>query len=347
LTLSGSLLGESIASAVVIGALVVMNLREVGMTKEQVCATIVMGCAMGSIMPPISQASTMAAGLVGLEGAAADAVLNWTYLTIGITFVLVCLFTTTFFVKIKQLPEDLIPDKKAGQIIKENWTSLVPLCFLALVVIFRSGFHLDLLVLFKPIFDPISKIPIVKGLGYNITQILYLTIILSLFYKPVRSDFGGIVKEALGHVWPTVKIQLCAAFMIGAFYVGGQIDKTSAYLATLSPGTLIVGGLLAMCLIGMLTGSQTTVQSTIFIMLGPALIQTGISPVSAAIAGGHWAMAGQGMPPADTVTFATAGLIDGIDESGEKVNLLQSMLYSCFMCACMIIAGLIFVLVIR
>ena len=49
LCLSGSLLGESVASAVVIGALIIGNLDELGMTPEQTTATIVMGCALGSI----------------------------------------------------------------------------------------------------------------------------------------------------------------------------------------------------------------------------------------------------------------------------------------------------------
>jgi TRAP-type C4-dicarboxylate transport system, large permease component len=89
LCLSGSLLGESVASAVVIGALIIGNLDELGMTPEQTTATIVMGCALGSIMPPISQASTMAAGLVDANS---DAVLNWTYVTIGIIFILCCIY---------------------------------------------------------------------------------------------------------------------------------------------------------------------------------------------------------------------------------------------------------------
>ena len=137
----------------------------------------------------------------------------------------------------------------------------------------------------------------------------------------------------------------CAAFLIGSFYIGGQIEATSAFLTTLTPATLIIGGLAAMCLLGMLTGSQTTTQTIVFTMIGPALIATGISPVSAAIAGGHWAMAGQGMPPADVVTFAVAGLVNGI--TGKKVDPIKAMLYACFMCGCMILAGLIFVCFVR
>lgn len=342
LCLSGSLLGESVASAVVIGALIIGNLDELGMTPEQTTSTIVMGCALGSIMPPISQASTMAAGLVGADS---DSVLNWTYLTIGIIFILCCIYVCTLFIKVKTIPEDLIPIKKASQILKDNWQAMVPLCFLALAVIFRSGFGLDILVLFNPIIAPFQGIRVVSGLVYNITCLLYLTIIISLFYKPVRQQFGDICIQGFKNVVPTVSVQACAAFLIGSFYIGGQIDATSSFLATLTPSTLIIGGLAAMCLLGMLTGSQTTTQTIVFTMLGPALVATGISPVSAAIAGGHWAMAGQGMPPADVVTFAVAGLVNGI--TGKKVDPVKAMLYACFMCACMIIAGLIFVCIIR
>ena len=342
LCLSGSLLGESVASAVVIGALIIGNLDELGMTPEQTTSTIVMGCALGSIMPPISQASIMAAGLVNTD---ADPVLNWTYVTIGIIFVLCCIYVCVCFIKVKQIPEDLIPTQTASEILKERWKVLIPLAFLALAVIFRSGFHLDILVFFDPIIAPIDAIPVVGGLVYNITFLLYLTLIISLFYKPVRQQFGDICVQGFKNVVPTISVQTCAAFLIGSFYVGGQIDAASEFLATLTPSTLIIGGLVAMCLLGMLTGSQTTTQTIVFTMLGPALIATGISPVSAAIAGGHWAMAGQGMPPADVVTFAVAGLVNGI--TGKKVDMFRSMLYSCFMCFWMIVAGLVFVCIIR
>lgn len=344
LCLSGSLLGESVASAVVIGALVIKNLEELGMNPEEVCATVVMGCSLGSIMPPVSQASAMAAGIAGLDGAGADSVINWTYITIGICFVLCCLYICKFFIRVKQIPEDLIPTQKASQILKSNWKTLVPLVFLALTVIFRSGFKIDILNLpfLKAIFDPISKIPVVSGFSYAITQLLYLTIIISLFYKPVRSQFGDICAKAVKHVVPTISVQICAAFMVGAFYVGGQIDATADFLSTLPVSYLIIGGCFAMCLMGMLVGSQTTTQTTVFTVLAPALMKSGVKPVSTAIAGGHWAMAGQGLPPADVVTFAVAGLVSSI--TGKEVDPVKSMMYSSFMCVCMVVCGLIFVI---
>lgn len=341
LCLSGSLLGESVASAVVIGTLVVKNLDELNMSPEQICATIVMGCTLGSIMPPISQASAMAAGLMGLDNAGADQVINWTYLTVGITFLLVCVYACSVFIKVKQIPEDLIPKEKAIDILKKNWKSLVPISILAVIIILRSGFKIDLLVYLKPIFDPISKIPVISGFSYSITQILYIVILISIiFYQPVRQNLGHIVVQGLKNVRVSVTIQICAAFMIGAFTLGGQIDATAAWLTTLNSNMLKIGGILAMCLIGMLTGSQTTTQSVVFTLLGPALVAVGVPAVNAAVAGGHLAMAGQGMPPVDTVTFAVAGLIAGI--IGKEVNLIKSMFYSFFECACFIIIGFIF-----
>lgn len=343
LMLSGSLLGDSIASAVVIGVLVIRNLDEISMTAEQICATIVMGCCLGSIMPPISQASAMAAGMVGLSGAEADTVLNWTYLTVGLSFIAVCIYATTLFVKVKQIPQELIPDKKASQILKENWKSLIPLTIFALLIIFRSGFHLDILVLLKPLFEPWSKIPIISGFGYKICQLLYIVLLISLFYKPVRQNFGSICWKGIKNVKASVSVQLCAACLVGAFYVGGQVEAVTSFSSTLSANTLIFGGLVAMCLIGMITGSQTSTQSIIFTFFGPALVAVGVPAVNAAIVGGHWAMAGQGMPPADVVTFVVAGLITSV--IGKEVNLMKSMKYSFFQCACFIIVGLIFAFV--
>ncbi|MFZ5753953.1 MAG: hypothetical protein ACOY3J_06900, partial [Bacillota bacterium] len=109
---------------------------------------------------------------------------------------------------------------------------------------------------------------------------------------------------------------------------------------SLSPDVLKIGGAAAMALIGMLTGSQTTTQVSIFTFFGPALAETGVNPVHAAVAGAHLAMGGQGLPPADLTTFVVAGLVGGI--LGIKVDPLRSMFYSMFMCIYFIIVGFIF-----
>ena len=98
-----------------------------------------------------------------------------------------------------------------------------------------------------------------------------------------------------------------------------------------------------MTLLGMLTGAQSTAQNAIFSWFGPVLTELGVSPVHAAIAGSHIALAGQGAPPADTVTFCIAGVVGGILK--EKVDPLRSMFYSLPFCIYLFIVGVIFMYV--
>jgi hypothetical protein len=63
----------------------------------------------------------------------------------------------TLFIKVKTIPEDLIPTMKASQILKENWKAMVPLCFLALTAILRPGFGLDFLVLINLLIAPFRE----------------------------------------------------------------------------------------------------------------------------------------------------------------------------------------------
>ncbi|MDR1944367.1 MAG: TRAP transporter large permease subunit [Synergistaceae bacterium] len=340
LALSGSLLGDAVASSVVIGVLVIKNLDELELTPEQICATIVMGSALGSIMPPISQAVIMASGLVGLDAAGGDSAINWSYITVGVSFVICCVFVCAVFIKVKQIPEDLIPKESAGQILRKNWKSLIPLVVLMLIVIFRSGFGMDVLKYLDPIFLPISKIPVISGLNFAICKALYITLVICLFYKEVRSSFGQIVVKGLKNVMPCVGVQICASFLIGAFYAAGQVEAVKEFASNLDPNSLKIGGAVAMCLMGMVTGSQSSAQSVIFSLFGPALLVAGVPAVNAAVAGAHLAMAGQGMPPADLITFVVAGLVGGV--VGKEVDMMKSMIYSSFMCLCFIAVAFIF-----
>jgi TRAP-type C4-dicarboxylate transport system permease large subunit len=343
LALSGSLLGDAVASSVVIGVLVIKNLDELDLSPEQICATIVMGSALGSIMPPISQAVIMASGLVGLDAAGGDSALNWSYITVGISFVLCCLFICSVFIRVKQIPEDLIPKESAGQILGKSWKSLIPLVVLMLIVIFRSGFKMDALSYLDPIFQPISKIPVISGLNFAICKALYIALIICLFYKEVRSNIGDIVVKGLKNVMPCVGVQICASFLIGSFYAAGQVDVVKEFASNLDPNSLKIGGAAAICLMGMVTGSQSSAQSVIFSLLGPALLVAGVPAVNAAVAGSHLAMAGQGLPPADLITFVVAGLVGGV--VGKEVDMMKSMIYSSFMCLCFIVAAFIFMYV--
>lgn len=341
LAIAGSLLGDAIASSAVVGVLVIKSLYELEMNGEQISATIVMGACLGSIMPPITQAIFLSASLMNLPSP--DPVINIGYVTIGIGIILVCIYVGKMFVKIKALPDELIPTKKAYQIMAEGWKTLVPLAILIVIIVLRSGFKIELLNYLNPIFDPIKNIPIIKGINFAVVKAIIVVTVISYFFAPVRKNGIAIIKRGLKNVKTSATIQIFAGFMIGAFYAAGQITAVQEFAKGLSANVLKIGGASAMALIGMLTGSQTTTQSSIFTFFGPALQAVGVDPVHAAVAGAHLAMGGQGLPPADLTTFVVAGLVGGI--LGIKVDPLRSMFYSAFMCIYFMIIGFIFMYV--
>lgn len=103
---------------------------------------------------------------------------------------------------------------------------------------------------------------------------------------------------------------------------------------------LKIGRIVAMMLLGMLTGSQSTTQNVVFSFFGPALVAIGLNPTFAAVAGAHLAMAGQGLPLADLTTFVVAGIV--ASQTGTKVDPVKSMIYSMPMCICFLIIGTVF-----
>ena len=56
LTLAGSLLGDAIAASTVVGMITMGVLASMNLSGEKICAMIVMGASIGSIMPPFTQA---------------------------------------------------------------------------------------------------------------------------------------------------------------------------------------------------------------------------------------------------------------------------------------------------
>ncbi len=338
LAIAGSLLGDAIASATVVGVLIIKSLYELKMTGEQISATIVMGACLGSIMPPITQALFMSSSLMGLPSP--DPAVNIGYFTIGLGAILVCIYAGKLFIKVNSLPEELIPEKKASQIMIEGWKTLIPLTILIAIIVLRSGFKIEVLNLLNPVFDPIKNIPIIKGINFAVVKAILVATVISYFFAPVRRNGIEVIKRGLVNIKMSFTILIFAGLMIGAFYNAGQITVVQEFAKGLSANVLKIGGAGAMALIGMLTGSQTTTQVSIFTFFGPALATAGVNPVHAAVAGAHLAMGGQGMPPADLTTFVVAGLVGGI--LGIKVDPIKSMLYSMFMCVYFLIVGFIF-----
>ncbi len=326
LVIAGSLLGDAIASVTVIGILVVKALDDMGLSPEQTGCILLLGAVLGSIMPPITQGLFLASSLVGT---AVDPVIRMGYISVG-GLVMVSILWSWTFLKIKELPAELVPDRNVGQILADEWKCLTPLIVLVTIIILRSGFHIELLQVMDPILQPLKTIPIIRavvafGGVSRILQAIAVATIIAFCTRAVRSRAAEVFRDGLVSVSKTVQIQLCAGVMIGAFYKAGMIGTVLAFTKTLSAAMLKFGGGAMLMLVGMLTGSQSTAQNTIFSFMGPIL--TGnfdVQPVEAALGGAHLAMAGQSMPPACLTTFVIVGIVGGI--LAKKADPVKIML---------------------
>lgn len=360
LTLAGSLLGDAIAASTVVGMITMGVLASMNLSGEIICAMIVMGASIGSIMPPITQALALSSSLVSAD---ADAVLRIGYVTVGICFAIVCVYCTMFLVRKNNVvgtnPDVKIKyvDQKAGDILRGNWKSLIPLACLIVIVLLRTvnipGVSVDLgptilkAVNFIKVGDTtvnlyefLSGVSILSGFTNGIVLSLALASAIAFLFPVVRNDAKGVFRDSFSKVKTTVVLQICCAFMLGGFYSSGAVDAVSEFATGLNSNVLILGGTVAMLLMGMLTGSQSTAQNVVFSFFGPALVAGGISTTYAAVAGAHLAAAGQGMPPADLTTFVVAGLVSA--QFGKKVDPVKSMLYSMPMCICFTVVGIVF-----
>ena len=106
-----------------------------------------------------------------------------------------------------------------------------------------------------------------------------------------------------------------------------MISKITAYTVDLSPHFLKLGGGTMMGLVGMITGSQTTAQNTIFSFLSQILVKNlGVDPVLTALGGAHIACAGQSLPPANLTAFVVAGIVGGV--LMKDVNPIKISIYA-------------------
>lgn len=310
LVLAGSLLGDAIAASTVIGFLVVRSLYDLRLNTEQISAIIVMGAVIGSGMPPITQAFFLSSSLIGIEP---SAVLPVAYVVVGIS-VIIAIATGAFFIRNRRLPDNLVPNESTWQVLKSRWHTFVPLLILATIVVAASVFKYNIFeewAFFATITGFLATVPIIQGLTFHVVMAIIMAIAISFTFPQVRKNAGSVVKGGLTKVSKTVQIQLCAGFMVGAFYQAGLIQTVKNATEGLAPQTLKAGGGLATIMVGMLTGSQTTAQTTIITFLGPALTNIDVGAVSAAAGAALLAMAGQSLPPVGLTTFVVAGIVGG------------------------------------
>ncbi len=361
LTIAGSLLGDAIAAATVIGMMTIGILVSMNMKYEKICAIIVMGACIGSIMPPVTQALAMSSTLVGADP---DAVLRIGYVTVALVFIIIASYCSFFLVKKENFPganpevEIKFSGKTAREILKKNWKSLIPLFVLIIIVLLRTldipyvsvdlgPAILDSITVFKyqdettlSLLNWLKSVTILNGITNGVVLSMLCAIAVSFLFPVINKNGADIVKQSFSKVKTTVMLQVCCAFMLGSFYTAGSIDMVLEFAQSLDGNVLKIGGVVAMLMIGMLTGSQSTTQNVVFSFFGPALVEIGVNPVYAAVAGAHIASGGQGMPPADLTTFVVAGIV--ASQFGKKVDPVRSMIYSLPMCIAFTAIGVVF-----
>lgn len=348
LGLAGSLLGDSVASATVVGILVIGILSDMQISAAGIGCIIMMGASLGSIMPPITQAVFLASSLAQVD---TTPVVNISYITVGIGFVICTIYAVFAFLKIKALPEHLIPNKTAGQIMHGNWHLMLPLAVLILLVILQTAAGINLVQMATgPLMGWLSNITILKGLSNNIVTFLITATLVSLFFKPVRKNLPKVVKNGVVGALPAVKVELGAALLLGAFYAAGQIEAVQAFAASMEAGALKVSGGLGILLISALTGSQSTGQNTIFSFLAPALASVGVDPVHAAVASAHIASGGQAFPPVSAPALAISAVVESIlvqklGKDAGKVDPIRVMVLTLPMSIYFVIVGFLFLFI--
>ncbi len=344
---SGAVMGTTLAAAATIGIIVVPLLNDMKLKPEMICAMCLSGASMGSIMPPVSNSVVFAAGMMGIDALAA---IRKTYLSVGLGLVVVCfIFSKIYVGKKYRLPEELIPKEKISDLLKSGWKKLIPIGILFLLTALASipVFSLDVLKLIleklvgTTVWRRFALIPILGKLTNTVVLALVLCSVISFFMS------GGPWKERIETVASscrtvkgTLLLTVVMAFFIASYTAGGQVELIMTWASGLSGHMLIWGGAILFLFFGMLLGSQANSMALLIPIFAPAFMGAGISEVNTCAAISHLAMAGQGMPPADTNAFAIAGIVEGVLH--KKVNAQKAMLYSLPYCIYLAVAGLAF-----
>ena len=335
LVVAGSLLGGGTPSIAIVGVLMIPSMVQLGLDPTQICATLVMGGSIGSLMPPVSQAIFLSSSLIHTD---VDLANQYAYFTIFSAFIVECIYVSHCFVKkdakIVDYDENgnILPPKKASDILASKWYTLVPFAFLLVIILLRSFKVVDIVPLVlnqisingEPFMKAIGKIFFIKGFTNVTNLLLFLSTFVSYIFPQVHMSGAECVVKGVKNSVTMVIILFFSAFMVGSFTFGGQIEVVKKFAMDLDLNVLKFGGMAAMVIMGMLCGTQSTPNNEIFSFFGPALLQAGIAPGKAAAAGAQFAAAGQGMPPADTVTFFTDGLVGGVLDA--EVNPIRSMM---------------------
>jgi TRAP-type C4-dicarboxylate transport system permease large subunit len=322
LVFAGSIIGSATASAVVIGVLVIPVLNEAQVKPNKIGAILLLDAIIGSIMPPITQAVFLASSLLKVN---MDPVVNMTYLTAGVG-TLIALFVCRRYADVDRLPPELIPDRKPGRILAEEWTLLIPVLVFA-VLVFLRAINIDLLKPTDFIWNVFKKTPILRAFTNRFVQSIIIATLIGMLYPKVFKSAHVWVAKGLHSVGKPSFALVSAGIMIGAFQASGMIDKIIEFAKTLSPAAIKFGSGGSLLLMGMLTGSQSTTQSSLVPLVGPILVNAaGVNPSDAALGLAHLAMAGQSFPPVCLLSIMLAAMISsavGKDSDAVKIMMLS------------------------
>lgn len=330
LTLAGSLLGDAIAAATVIGFLVIHSLAEMKIKPVQIGMIILLGASLGSIMPPISQAIYLSASLVGTDP---DPVTLLSYLTVTVGVVLAILESFRFvrrpridgidssgsFSGGSSTGVDTVVDptqgtrlSQLGTLVRERWTSMLPLFVLVVIVLLKTGLGYDIFAELPGIGQVtawMNTVPILNGLAFPVVLAIIVSTLVAFAFKDVRRAPVATVSTGLKNVRQTVIIQLCAAFLIGCFYTSGAVDTVSAMAEDVASSGVAVISTVALMILGMLIGSQTAAQTVVVPFAAPILENAGVDPTNIALGMSHIAASAQNLPPVGLTAFVVCGLV--------------------------------------
>ena len=339
LTLAGSLLGDAIAAATVIGFLVIRALAELKIPAEAIAMMILVGASIGSVMPPISQAVFLSASLLEVEPAPVATI---AYATVTGSLILV-LLQSFRYVRGRSLPAELIPSETLGALLRRTWPVFGPLALLILVVVLDTGLSVNVFTLVpggSAVLTFLDSTPVLRGLSNLVVLAIIAATLVALLYPTVRRNVGSVVVTGVRNVGGTLLLQLCAGFMVGMFQVSGAIDAVAEAAQGLSGNAVALGAVVVIAVLGMITGSQTTAQTVVVPFAGPLLVAAGGSAVAVALGASHIASGAQNLPPLGLTAFVVCGLVGA--SLNQRVDPVKTMVLALPNSLYFIVVGLLF-----
>lgn len=330
LVLAGSVIGDGIAIATVIGFLVIHSLAAAGLKPVQIGMVILVGSSLGAVMPPISQSIVLSSSLVGTDP---NDVLRIAFFTVGAGVVLAILETFRFVKRGTHMVTGLESSSSIFTLLRTRWKTLIPTAVLMVLVLLSTLWEIDVLKLIPGVHAGIvalENVPILNALVFPIVMAMILCTLVSLCFTKVRKAPVDTVLTAVKKVLKVGGIQLSAGFMVGMFYASGAVDMIAEFGEDMSRGSATVLGLVGMIALAMVTGSQSTAQVSVVPFWAPMLEQTGVSPTNIALGASHIAAAGQNFPPVGLTGFVVAGLVSGnLDKKVDPVKILWAATPNC------------------